>query len=60
MKSYLVDLDVTMSVRVYVEANSIGEANEMALKKIEKEPYHYLRNSAFVDAVVVDNFEEKE
>ena len=60
MKSYLVDLDVTMSVRVYIDANSAGEANDLAVEKIEKQPHFYLRNSAFVDAVVVDNFEEKE
>lgn len=60
MKSFMVDMDVTMSVRLWVRANNEGEANEIALKTVEREPYYHLKGSAFVDAVVVDNIEEKE
>lgn len=58
MKSFMVDMDVTMSVRIWVDADNADDANSIALKKVEREPHYHLRNSAFVDAVVVDNIEE--
>jgi hypothetical protein len=60
MKSYLVDLDVTMSVRLHIEANSQEEAENMAKKKIKTEPHYHLRNSFFVDVVVIDALKENE
>lgn len=58
MKSFKVDIDVTMSVQIYVEANSQEEAEEMAKKKVKAEPHYYLRNSFFVDAIATDTFNE--
>lgn len=60
MESYLVDLDVTMSVRIYIDANNAEKAKDLAVEKIKKQPHFYLRHSAFVEAVVVDIFEELE
>lgn len=58
MKSFMVDMDVTMSVSMWVRADNAGEANTIALESIKREPHFYLQKSAFVNAVVVDNLEE--
>ena len=58
MKDYLVELDVTMSVRVYVEANSEEHAKKLALSKIKTDTLYHIRNGDYVDSEVTDVIEE--
>ena len=59
MKEYLVELYVTMSVRIYVEAHNEEEARKRALSKIEADTLYYIKNGAYVDSEVTDVIEEK-
>ena len=49
MKNYVVDVDITVSKRIYVVASNEEEAKRKANEFFEKEPYHYARN---MDAIV--------
>lgn len=60
MKEYLVDMDVTISVRIWVSANNEDAATKKALDMVEQEPYYHIQRGAFVNAVVVDTFEEND
>lgn len=58
MKTYQVDLDVTMSLVKFIEANNEEEAKKIALEMIEKDPYYHIRQGAYVDSVITDIIEE--
>lgn len=60
MKEYLVDIDVTISTRIYIDADNENEANKKALEKIASDPYYYIQKGAFVQADIVDTFEEND
>lgn len=60
MKNYYIDLDVTTSVQMHIEATSMEEAKKIAQEKIESDTYYYLRNSLYVNTKVVDIQEEDE
>lgn len=60
MNNYYIDLDVTTSVQMHIEAKNISEAIKIAKEKIKSETYYYLRNSLYVDAKVVDIQEDDE
>lgn len=55
-KEYAVDIDITMSCRVYVEAESEEEAKKLAYEKVNNDPYYYARraNSSYVGHEVID------
>lgn len=58
MGTYYIDMDVTMSVRMWVRAECETEAHKIAMDSIKREPYYHLRNSAFVDATITESMEE--
>lgn len=60
MKTYQVNVDITMSVVEFIDAKSEEEAKQILLEKIKNNPYNYIRNGAFLDAQVTDVFESKE
>lgn len=49
MKNYVVDVDITVSKRIYVNASNEEEAKRKANEFFEKDPYYYAKN---LDAVV--------
>lgn len=42
-KEYAVDIDITMSCRVYVGAENEEEAKKLANEKVNDDPYYYAR-----------------
>ena len=60
MKEYLVELDVTMSVRTYVDANNEEQAKELALSKIEADTLYHIRTGHYVDSQVTDVIEQED
>ena len=60
-KRYAVDMDITVSNRVYVEAESEEEAMRLAKKEVDSDPYHYAWNcDAYVSSKVIDANEDKD
>ena len=54
-KEYAVDIDITMSCRVYVEAESEEEAKNLANEKVNNDPYYYARRATnYVSHDVID------
>jgi hypothetical protein len=59
MKSYIVDVDITVSKRIYVNASNEEEANRKANEFFEKDPYHYARTmDSIVGHEIIDVNEE--
>jgi hypothetical protein len=58
MKKYCVDMDVTFSARMYVEAVSKEQAKRKAVSDMEKDPRYHTRWGAYVDTAVTDIYEE--
>ena len=54
MKEYRVELDVTMSVNLYIDATSEEEALKIAQEKIKSDTLYRLRNSVFVKSEETD------
>ena len=57
---YFVDIDMTLSTRAWIDADSEEDARKIALERIAKDPYHYARRGAFLDANVTDCFIDEE
>lgn len=53
-KKFAVEVDVTMSCRVYVDADNEEEAKEIACDYVPDDPQHYLRNGCYVSCNVTD------
>jgi hypothetical protein len=60
MKKYCIDMDVTFSARMYVEAESEEQAKRKAVNDMEKDPRYHTRWGAYVDTEVTDIYEEEE
>ena len=60
MKTYCIDMDVTFSARMYVEARDIESAKKLAEERMNADPYYHTRNRAWVDTKVTDAWEEGE
>jgi hypothetical protein len=55
MKNFIIDYDITMSGCLDVEANSEEEARQIALKKLNDEPYYFAgRATAHVNTEITD------
>ena len=52
MAKYYVDLDLTMSVQMWLDADSKEAAEQMAKEKVAKEPMYYAQQGLFVEATV--------
>jgi hypothetical protein len=60
MKTYCIDMDVTFSARMYVEARDIESAKKLAEKRMNADPYYHTRMGAHVSTKVTDAWEEGE
>lgn len=60
MKEYLVELDVTISVGMYVDAHNEEQAKELALSKIKSDVLYHVRRGCYVDSQVTDVIEQEE
>ena len=60
MKKYCVEMDVTFSARMYVEAESEEQAKRKAVSDMEKDPRYHTRWGAYVDTEVTDIYEDEE
>ena len=53
-KEYFVDLDVTMSVRMYVNADNEEDAKKIAINRVELDTLYHLQRGAYVKSEVID------
>ena len=53
---YFVDMDMTLSTRGWVDAESEEDAKRIALERIAKDPYYHASRGCFLDAKVTDCF----
>jgi hypothetical protein len=61
MKGYAVDVDLTVSRRIYVEAENEEQAKARVSKWVVDDPYFYLNTAdAFVGHKVIDVNEDDE
>lgn len=61
MKQFAVDIDITMSKRIYIDAENEDDAREKVEQKMEENPYEQARDfTSFVDYDITDVNEETE
>lgn len=60
MAMYYIDMDVTLSVRMWRNAESPEEAERKALEDIKRDTIYYAQHGAFVGAEVTDCFIDEE
>ena len=61
MKHYVIDVDITVSKRIYLDAESEEQAKEQALKQCRERSDYYARdNDGVIDVSVSDCEEEDE
>ena len=58
MKEYAVEIDITVSKRIYVEAESEEQAKEIVREKMKYPHYYYSKADAFVNYEITDINEE--
>jgi hypothetical protein len=60
-KTYYVDMDLTFSAHVWVDAETEEEARQIALDKMSQDPFFRIaRNGCFLDASVTDCFVDED
>ena len=57
---YFVDIDMALSTRCWVDAESEEEAKRIAIERVTKDPYYHARRGCFLDARVTDCFIDEE
>lgn len=60
MKTYCIDMDVTFSARMYIEADDLESARAMAVDKMCANPHYHTRMGAHVSTKVTDAWIEGE
>ena len=58
MKHYVIDVDITVSKRIYLDAESEEQAKAIVKKNMEYPHYYYTKADAFVGYEVTDINEE--
>lgn len=59
-KKFYVDVDITMSKRIYVDAENEEEARKIANESVKKEAFYYARHAdAYVFHEITDIYEDK-
>lgn len=58
MKTFYVDVDVTLSTQFHIEAESQEQATEIAGKMVEENPNYYAARGSYVEHSVIDAFED--
>ena len=56
MKTYCIDMNVTFSARMYVEARDIESAKKLAEKRMNADPYYH--TLTWVATEVTDAYED--
>ena len=59
MKHYEVDVDITMSKRIYVDAENEQQAREIVEEKMKYPHYYYTKADAYVGHEITDVNEEE-
>lgn len=61
MKNYCVDVDITISKRIYVDAENEEEAKKIVDEKVKKYPhYYYTKADAYVSHEITDVCEDND
>lgn len=61
MKTYYVDMDLTFSAHVWIDAESEEDAKRIALERVSQNPHYQIaRNGCFLDAGVTDCFVDED
>ena len=60
MKHYEVDVDITMSKRIYVDAENEQQAREIVEEKMKYPHYYYTKADAYVEHKITDVNEEED
>ena len=61
MKKFVVDMDITMSKRIYVDAENEEEAETIVNNWVGDDPYYYAKSAdAYVGHEISDVYEEEE
>ena len=59
MKKYAIDIDFTMSKRIYMSANSEEEARSFVDSLVKERPYEFANNfNAYVCHEIIDIYED--
>lgn len=60
MKSYAVDVDITISKRIYVDAENEEQAKAIVDEKVKNYPhYYYTKADAYVCHEITDVYEDE-
>jgi hypothetical protein len=60
-KTYYVDMDVTFSAHMWIDAETEEDARRIALDRMSQDPHFRIaRNGCFLDAEVTDCFVDEE
>lgn len=61
MKTYFIDVDITMSTTLEVDANNEQEAREKARESINNNPYDVIRlGGYYVSHEIIDVYDDEE
>jgi hypothetical protein len=60
MATYYVDMDVTFSAHMWVDADTEEQARKIAIKKMAEEPRYHTRNGCHIDTTITDIFEDED
>lgn len=60
MKKFEVDVDITMSKRIYVDAENEQQAREIVEEKMKYPHYYYTKADAYVKHEITDVNEEED
>lgn len=58
MKEFMIEMDVTFSARMHIEASTEAEAKKIATERMWADPRYHTRMGAIVDVTVTDCFED--
>ena len=59
-KTYRIDMDVTFSACLWVDAENEEDAKKVALDMMSRDPYYHTRNRCFLEAKIIDTFSEQD
>lgn len=51
-KEYYLDIDVTVSVQMYVTADNVEQAKDIAKNNLMKETCHHISKGYYVDSII--------
>lgn len=60
MATYYVDMDVTFSARMWVDADTEDQARKIAFFEMASDPHYHTRNGCHIDTTITDIFEDED